>query len=600
MFDAARSSARAEALLHATNQFLRSADARELARAVVDAADSLFNPSQASVVFLSPSGDPQVLASSGAQLPAGANREGEQRGRQLIDRALAGEELSTDDPGSEAFVEHVHSFGGQAGLALPIPTSAGVGGVLMLVYAAQPTIDPAIRELARSLSSQAGLAVELLAARDDLSRETRRSTALLEVSERLATLTDPDAVPDALVTAIHAATGASLAAVARWSEEESRVRFTAIQGMTAEEEGILHDLEPQAASLGIVQGGLAGKYAVHVPPFDPEELPIPVMEALGITAIAGAPIAVEDRVWGFLMVATREGDPSIVESGADLLRGFATITATALGRTEAMAELERSREYLESAVAARTRELTQVVAELRLASAARTEFLSNVSHELRTPLTSILGFTDLLLHGLEGPLTDAQHEDLRTIEASGGRLLGLIDDLIDVAQVEAGTVDLDVGPIALHALLEGVAAEMRPLAARNRLTLDVDAAAGPDVIDADEGRLRAILANLLGNAVKFTPAGGSIRVEVAPPDGAWVRIDVVDTGVGIAPDQHERVFEKFHRTASPEIPGTGLGLAIAREYARLHGGELSVESTPGVGSRFSLRLPAGTPAGETD
>jgi signal transduction histidine kinase len=335
---------------------------------------------------------------------------------------------------------------------------------------------------------------------------------------------------------------------------------------------------------------------VLVPPFDPDDIPVPFAEALGVTALAGAPIIVEDRVWGFLVVATRAGDPTIVDSGAELLSGFATMTATAIGRTEAIAELERNRLYLESAVAARTRELTQVVDELSRAMQAKTEFLSNVSHELRTPLTAILGFTDLLLHGLEGPLTDAQHEDLRTIESSGGRLLGLIDDLIDVSRIEAGHVELRIVPVPLTALLEDVAAEVRPMSVQKQLALEVSIGDPPPIVYVDETRVRAILANLLSNAIKFTPSGGSIRIEAEGVDAYGLRIDVVDTGVGIAPEEQERVFEKFQRTAAPDLPGTGLGLAIAREYSRLHGGELTLESTPGAGSRFSLRLPlAGSP-----
>jgi signal transduction histidine kinase len=232
-----------------------------------------------------------------------------------------------------------------------------------------------------------------------------------------------------------------------------------------------------------------------------------------------------------------------------------------------------------------------VVDELQRANRARTELLSNVSHELRTPLTSILGFTDLLLHGIEGPLTDAQQEDLRTIDASGGRLLGLIDDLIDVSQLESGRVELRIEPLDIRAVLSRLAAEIRPLAERGQLSLELALADAPGVVHADEARLRAIVANLLSNAVKFTPQGGSIRVEAGPlPEGGF-RLDVVDTGVGIAPEERERVFERFHRTAAPDIPGTGLGLAIAREYAQLHGGDLAVESTPGSGSRFTLRLP---------
>jgi signal transduction histidine kinase len=420
-------------------------------------------------------------------------------------------------------------------------------------------------------------------------RAERVAAALLEVSERLAALTDPDDVPRTLVAAIRSATGASLAGVARWSAESQRVEFAALEGLTAEEQAILQALEA-GPELGIVQGGLEGRSAVFVPPFDPVDIPVALAEALGITAIAGAPIPVGDRVWGFLVVATREGDPSIVETGAELLRGFATITATAVGRTEAIAELERSHDALEAAVAERTFELTLVVEELSRANRAKSEFLANVSHELRTPLTSILGFTDLLLHGMEGPLTAAQGEDLRTIDAAGGRLLELIDDLIQVSDIEAGRIELRIEPLALAPFLEERATEIRSLAAHKRQNVELEAPTAPTIIYADEGRLRTVVRNLLSNAVKFTPPDGSIRIEAAGA-GTDVRIDVVDTGVGIEPADLERVFERFQRGGPIDLPGTGLGLAIAREYSRLHGGDLVVESTPGEGSRFSVLLP---------
>jgi signal transduction histidine kinase len=417
----------------------------------------------------------------------------------------------------------------------------------------------------------------------------RVASALLEVSQRLAALTEPDEVPRTLVAAIRSATGASLAGVARWSTDTQRVEFAALEGLTAEEEDALQALEA-GPELGIVQGGLDGRSAVFVPPFDPDDIPVAFAEALGITAIAGAPIPVGNRVWGFLVVATRAGDPSIVETGAELLHGFATITATAVGRTEAIAELERSHDALEAAVAERTYELTEVVEELSRANRAKSEFLAKVSHELRTPLTSILGFTDLLLHGMEGPLTAAQREDLRTIDAAGGRLLGLIDDLIEVSDIEAGRIDLRIEPVALTPFLDERATEIRSLATRKRQTVELEAGAAPKIIYADEGRLRTVLRNLLSNAVKFTPLDGTIRIE-AGWMGDAVRIDVVDSGIGIASAEHERVFERFHRGATADAPGTGLGLAIAREYSRLHGGDITVESAPGAGSRFSVLLP---------
>jgi signal transduction histidine kinase len=256
-----------------------------------------------------------------------------------------------------------------------------------------------------------------------------------------------------------------------------------------------------------------------------------------------------------------------------------------------MAELERSHEVLETTVAERTGELTRVVQELRLASQAKTEFLSNVSHELRTPLTSILGFADLLLHGLEGPLTPAQHEDLRTIEISGDRLLALIDELIDVSRIEADEVELEVAPVKLALFLDGIIAEARPRAAQKSTSLDLFLGNAPETVLMDPVRIGAVIVNLLINAVKFTGPGGAIVVEAGlAPDGS-LRIDVADNGIGIPPGQREKIFEKFHRVAGPDLPGTGLGLSIAREYARLHGGDVTVESTPGVGSRFSLRIP---------
>jgi signal transduction histidine kinase len=422
-----------------------------------------------------------------------------------------------------------------------------------------------------------------------IGRAERVASALLEVSQRLATLTDPNDVPPTLVSAIRSATGATLAGVARWSTETQRVEFAALEGLTAEEQVALQALDA-GPELGIVQGGLEGRSAVFVPPFDPVDIPVAFVEALGITAIAGAPIPVGDRVWGFLLVATREGDPSIVETGAELLRGFATITSTAVGRTEAIAELERSHDALEAAVAERTFELTEVVEELSRANRAKSEFLANVSHELRTPLTSILGFTDLLLHGMEGPLTAAQREDLRTIDAAGGRLLVLIDDLIEVSDIEAGRIELRIEPVALIPFLEEREIEIRALAVHKRQTVELEANGAPTIIYADEGRLRTILRNLLSNAVRFTPLAGSIRIE-ASASGSDVRIDVVDTGVGIEPADQEHIFERFHRGRTADDPGTGLGLAIAREYSRLHGGDITVDSMPGAGSRFSVVLP---------
>ena len=276
---------------------------------------------------------------------------------------------------------------------------------------------------------------------------------------------------------------------------------------------------------------------------------------------------------------------------------------------DAVAELARQRDLLASEAAERTLHLRAAIDQLQLASDAKTAFLTNVSHELRTPLTAILGFVDLLASGVDGPLNQAQADDVRTIQASSRHLLELIDDLIDVAAIEAGQIQLEIRRVPIADLVREAVETMRPMAGEKGISLELDDVDGDLTAAADPGRLRDIVLNLLSNALKFTPSGGRIRVS-ARSDPAhsgreeMVRIDVRDSGIGVADLDRERIFETFVRTAGPSYPGTGLGLAISRELARLHGGDLTVVSPVGVGSTFSVHLPTGpqprprpTPAG---
>jgi signal transduction histidine kinase len=245
----------------------------------------------------------------------------------------------------------------------------------------------------------------------------------------------------------------------------------------------------------------------------------------------------------------------------------------------------------------RTRQLAAANEALRTANRAKSAFLANVSHELRTPLTAILGFSEILVAGEDGALNPRQHEDATTILANSRRLLELIDDLIDISQIEADRLELDAGRVAIGGVLGGIVDEMRPLAGAKGIQLTLRLANADPVVEADPERLAEIVRHLVSNAIKFTRPDGTVDVVTAldEDDAAGspvgVRIDVVDSGIGIAPEDQERVFEKFHRVAGPEYPGTGLGLAIARELARLHGGSLTVASTLGLGSRFTVRLP---------
>ncbi|MFN9209860.1 MAG: ATP-binding protein [Betaproteobacteria bacterium] len=243
------------------------------------------------------------------------------------------------------------------------------------------------------------------------------------------------------------------------------------------------------------------------------------------------------------------------------------------------------------------RKVAEKTAEIETANRHKSEFLANVSHELRTPLNAILGFSEALDERLFGELNARQAQYVRDIHDSGRHLLALINDLLDLSKVEAGRLDLEPAPVDVPALVEGamqmVAA--RASAAGVRLTVDIEPDVG--VWRGDARRLHQILLNLLSNAVKFTPAGGDVRVRAAHAAGG-LAIAVADTGVGIAPEQMQRLFAPFAQARSRGLrgeEGTGLGLALSRRLAELHGGRLQVDSAPGRGSTLTLWLPAQAP-----
>jgi signal transduction histidine kinase len=240
------------------------------------------------------------------------------------------------------------------------------------------------------------------------------------------------------------------------------------------------------------------------------------------------------------------------------------------------------------------------VEDLRRANDAKAAFLADVSHELRTPLTSILGFVEILASGMDGPLNQAQAEDVRTIQASSRHLLELIDDLIDISSLESGTIELVLGTVETAELIRESVEAMRPQAGEKGISLEVGAVEPQLRVAADHARVQEIVVSLISNAVKFTPAGGRIRVAaVTEPATAdrpeMAAIEVRDSGIGVAEADQERIFETFVRIAGPAYPGPGLGLAISRELARLHGGDLTVESTVGIGSTFTVHLPVAAP-----
>jgi signal transduction histidine kinase len=290
--------------------------------------------------------------------------------------------------------------------------------------------------------------------------------------------------------------------------------------------------------------------------------------------VLAVPIQREGRILGGLVVV-RQAPGEFAPELVGLLQTLATQSALAIENARLFGELE------------------QKSRELEVASRHKSEFLANMSHELRTPLNAVIGFSEVLGERMFGELNDKQAEYVQDILSSGRHLLSLINDILDLAKVEAGRVELELAPFSLPAALDGTLTLVRERASRHGLALSLVVEAGIDEIVADERKIRQVILNLLSNAVKFTPDGGRVEVRAGPANGS-VEISVRDTGIGIAPEDQAVIFEEFRQVGSDyakKREGTGLGLALARRFVELHGGKIRVESAVGQGSTFTFTIP---------
>jgi signal transduction histidine kinase len=266
--------------------------------------------------------------------------------------------------------------------------------------------------------------------------------------------------------------------------------------------------------------------------------------------------------------------------------------AHAFDRMAESLQAAEARRALEEELRRKNYELEQQNRSVAEANRLKTEFVSMVSHELRTPLTAIQGFVDLLAEGADIPDRE-RHECLASVKRNAERLLILINDLLDLSRIEAGRVDLHCAAIDLGPLVEGVARSLRPLIDGKRQVLTLELEDAPSMVWADADRVIQILTNLISNASKYTPEGGSITV-TARRAGDFAHIDIRDTGIGLSAEQQGQLFTRFFRAqhrGPDRAGGTGLGLVITKLLVELHGGQISVSSAPERGSTFSFSLP---------
>jgi len=261
----------------------------------------------------------------------------------------------------------------------------------------------------------------------------------------------------------------------------------------------------------------------------------------------------------------------------DLLNTFATQSALAIQNARLFREIEDKS------------------AQLEVATQHKSEFLANMSHELRTPLNAVIGFSEVLLERMFGDLNPKQDEYLQDILSSGRHLLSLINDILDLSKIEAGRMELELTTFDLPVALDNALTLVRERATRHGIRLDLAVDDRVGAVVGDERKIKQVILNLLSNAVKFTPEGGRVTVR-ALPAGDAVEVAVSDTGIGIAPEDREAIFEEFRQVGSDyarKREGTGLGLTLARKFVELHGGTIRVESKVGRGSTFTVALPVG-------
>ena len=467
-------------------------------------------------------------------------------------------------------------------VGVPIQSEDDVMAVISLWrYDVKPFTEREI-ELAMTFAAQGAIAIRnasLMQQLDLRTRELGRSVeqlnGLSKVGETVSSSLDPHEVLSSIVKHAVELSGTEGGSIFEFDDESEEFQIRTAYGTSQELLDALGSIKVGLHETLVGRAALSGT-SLGVPDISraPSDAHLEQLARAGWRSMLAVPLVRESRILGALVVRRRiTGEFS--EQITDLLETFASQSALAIHNARLFQEL-----------ALKTH-------ELEIASRHKSEFLASMSHELRTPLNAVIGFSEVLLDRLFGELNDKQVEYLEDIRDSGRHLLELLNEILDLSKVEAGRMELELGDASLREALEHGVAMVRERASRQGLSLDVVVDPDVDVVVADPLRLKQVILNLLTNAVKFTPSGGRVEAR-ARRVGGEVQVSVEDSGIGIAEDQLERIFESFQqgpRSVSGATEGTGLGLTLSKRIVELHGGRLWVESRLGHGSTFTFAIP---------